>query len=336
MLARSLCLTFHSPNQRTNPGMGRQKSPARGFFVDCVKLVWLNISMQTIFKHSTKDAFLVAQTMLVLLSAIVIASLDLNAWWNLLLAPFQVMLILSMQNTSLHHHTHWATFNNKKLNHVYELLIAAAAWSTPETYRLSHTIHHKYVNDTPVDGKSKDKISVFGHGKNGQLENAWKFCWRNGFFSWFSPWKYVFYEMWKSQRPNISMMKYDQWHRQYLAIVIFQLLILLVNFSYGVWLIFAIYLLAHFLNYAWHYGEHYGSYHYRGDTTQDSVGIYNRWYNIFCFNSGLHQEHHHRPGVHWTRLHEITKLLPPTRITTNGMHIANVPWLAHLKLLLRH
>ncbi len=28
-----------------------------------------------------------------------------------------------------------------------------------------------------------------------------------------------------------------------------------------------IYSLAQFLNFSWHYGEHYGAYHYRGDTT---------------------------------------------------------------------
>ena len=90
-----------------------------------------------------------------------------------------------------------------------------------------------------------------------------------------------------------------------------------------------------FLNAAWHYGEHWGAHDRRGDTTQDSVGIYNWWYNTFCFNSGLHQEHHHKPGVHWTKLPSVTPLLHPDRVTACGMHIFNVPWSADLKKLIK-
>jgi fatty acid desaturase len=289
--------------------------------------------MKQIFRHSPKDSFLIAMTVSAVALALSLAQLDLSLPWLLVIAPFHIFLLLNVQNSSMHHHIHWATFNNKKLNHLYELLIAAAAWSKPETARLTHTIHHKYVNDIPVDGKSKDTISVFGHGKDGQLENVWKFCWRNGVFAWFSPWKYVFYEMWKLQRPETKMMNPVQWHRQQLAIVIFQLLVLLINFSYGIWLMFVIYSLAHFLNYAWHYGEHYGSYHRRGDTTQDAVGIYSKWYNFLCFNAGYHQEHHHRPGLHWTKQPEITNVLPDSRRCVGGMHVTNIPWARHFRLL---
>ena len=291
--------------------------------------------MKSIFKYSWKDTWLILQTVLTISVAVAMAMLDPTLGWLVITAPFHILLIVCLQNSSLHHHTHWSTFNRKFLNQAYELLLASASGLLPQVYRIVHSIHHKHVNDLPINGSSRDIISVFGHGTDGQVENVWKFCYRQGRYIFILPWKYVFYQMWQPIRPRTPMMNFVLWRREQFAIVGFFLAIMLINFTYGLWLLFVIYGLAHFLDYSWHYGEHYGAYHYRGDTTQDSVGSYNQWYNVFCFNSGLHQEHHHCPGVHWTRLHEITKLLPPTRITTNGMHMANVPWLAHLKLLFK-
>lgn len=291
--------------------------------------------MKTLFRYSFKDTFLIAQTLFAIAFAYTMALLDLNVFWNLLIAPFHVLLVLNIQNSSLHHHTHWATFNSKTLNNFYELLIAAASGLKPQMYRLVHTIHHKYVNDSPVNGVSKDGISVFGHGTNGEIENVWKFCFRNASVAWAQPWKYVFYQMWQAEKVKTPMMNFIQWRREQVATVIFFVSVMLLNFSYGFWMLTIIYFAAHFLNYSWHYGEHYGSYHHRGDTTQDSVGIYSKWYNTLCFNSGYHQEHHHRPGTHWTKLHEITPLLPDTRVIVNGMHITNVPWAEHFKLLVK-
>jgi len=288
-----------------------------------------------IFKHSKKDAFLIVQTILVLSTAIVMASLDLNVWWNLFIAPFHVMLILIMQNTSLHHHTHWATFDKKIFNNVYELLLSASAGSSPQVYRLVHSVHHKYVNDSPVNKNTKDVISVFAKGINGEVENAWKFCFRRAVIAWTNPWKYVLYQIWQPGRHKLPMVNYILWRREQFAFVAFIVFLFFLNFMYGLWFLFVISFAAHFLNYAWHYGEHYGSYHHRGDTTQDSVGIYNQWYNIFCFNSGLHQEHHHRPGVHWAKLSEITPVLPAGRTIANGMHIFNVPWYTDCKKLFK-
>lgn len=291
--------------------------------------------MEKIFKHSVKDIFLVAQTLLAITVAYTMAAVDLNIFWYLLITPLHILLILNVQNTSLHHHTHWATFNNKSLNSWYELLIAAAAGSKPQSYRHVHTIHHKYVNDLPVNGVSKDGISVFAHGQDGELENVWKFCYRNAKNAWSQPWKYVLFQIWKAEKVKTPMMNFVQWRKEQFSIVVFFLSILALNIVYGLWLLFVIYFVSHFANYSWHYGEHYGSYHYRGDTTQDSVGIYSKWYNTLCFKSGYHQEHHHRPGTHWTKLDEITPLLPSTRIVVDGMHVTNVPWVEHFKLLFK-
>jgi fatty acid desaturase len=288
--------------------------------------------MKSIFKYSWKDMFLILQTVLAIVVAFAMAVIDPTLGCLVITAPLHILLIVCLLNTSLHHHTHWPAFNKRKLNELYELVIAAASGTKPQAYRYIHTVHHKHVNDTPVDNKSKDKISVFEHGVNGEVENVWKFCFRNAKFVFLDPWRYVFYQSWQTERPKTPFMNFAQWRREQFAVVVFFLTILATNFVYGLWLL-VIYAIAKFVDFSWHYGEHYGAYHYRGDTTQDSVGIYSKWYNWLCFNAGYHQEHHHRPGVHWTKQPEITAILPPTRVTVNGMHITNVPWIKHFKLL---
>lgn len=290
--------------------------------------------MTPIFKHSYKDIFLVAQTLLILIVAYAMAIADLSVFWNLLIAPLHIYLIVNAQNSTLHHHAHWTTFSKKSWNHVYDLLVSAACGNKVQTYRIVHNTHHKYVNDVPVDGKCKDPISVFGRGVNGELENVWKFSFRLAKMQTFDHWKYVLLTSWKSVQPKLPLYNFTLWRREQFAIVAFMLSVMLVNLPYGLWLSFVIYSVSHFFGYAWHFGDHYGSYHHRGDTTQDSVGIYSKWYNVLTFNAGYHQEHHHKTNVHWSKLPELTPLLPSTRITTQGMHLTNVPWWSHLKLLL--
>lgn len=290
--------------------------------------------MTPVFKHSPKDLYLVGQTLFILAMTYAMALANLEWFWQLLIAPFHIALLVNSQNSALHHHAHWTTFTKKSLNRIYDLLVSAANANKVQTYRMAHNTHHKYVNDIPVNGVCKDPISVFAKGANGELENVWNFCYRFAVMQIVEPWKYVFFTALKSEKPQLPLHNFTLWRREQYAIVVFLASVLAINFVYGVWLL-TIYFVAHFLTFAWHYGDHYGSYQYRGDTTRDSVGIYNKWYNLITANAGYHQEHHHKPHVHWTQIPSITQMLPADRITFNGLHVANVPWLQHLKLLFR-
>jgi len=278
------------------------------------------------FRYSIKDSFLILQTLVVFLLPVAMALYDPDFIWWILVLPLHVMLALLCSNTSVHHHVHWPTFNNKKLNSVYECFLSCVGMTSAQGYRNSHLIHHKFVNDPPV---SKDSISVLSKGQNNQAENAWTFC-----FSWaimrnLQPYKFLF-----DQKPAGVLIQTSQWRREMISILIFIATILFLNFKYGLWLCCVVYVVMQFLNAAWHYGEHWGAHNRRGDCSQDSVGIYSWWYNTFCFNSGLHQEHHYQPGVHWTQLDKLTSLLPADRVIVSGMHITNVPWAVDFKKLL--
>ena len=151
-----------------------------------------------------------------------------------------------------------------------------------------------------------------------------------------SAWRYatVFYKPVKSEfvkiPDHISQYRSEVW-----CMRLYLLSIMAINFYYGLWLC-AVYFLSIVVNNMNSYGEYWGALGRRGDTTQDSIGIYSTWYNIFGFNAGLHQEHHHKPGVHWSELAEVTPLLHPDRvIVKHGVHITNNPFWSHFVLLLK-
>jgi fatty acid desaturase len=190
------------------------------------------------------------------------------------------------------------------------------------------------VNDAPTEvNDTKDPVSVYRNTyfniKPGELVNFWVYCF--GFaFRYSSMFSFKLRPEHLHVPKHMKQYKQEIWAwRAYIAII------MLLNFWYGAWLL-AVYFLALVVNNANSYGEHWGVLHRRGDTTQDSIGIYSKWYNIFGFNAGLHQEHHHKPGVHWTKLPEVTPLLHPDRvIVKHGVHITNNPFWSHFIALIK-
>ena len=87
-------------------------------------------------------------------------------------------LITNLQNSCLHHHSHWPTFYNKKLNFAYEILLSIVGGIPHQIWKYHHLKHHIHVNDKPIDGKTKDPVSVFLHGKNNEVQNFWLFCFK--------------------------------------------------------------------------------------------------------------------------------------------------------------
>ena len=273
--------------------------------------------MKSLFRYSPKDIYLILFASLVFAIPIIIASSDCTLGTWIALSIPHIWFIVICQNSSLHNHAHCPIFNSKRLNRIYELFVSATTGIPHHSWKSAHLIHHIHVNDNPVTGKPNDPASVYA---NGELINFWVYC----FILLKENIKYYFFTItpyFLTNKKYANEYKQEMW-----AFRVFLLLIFFINFYYGVFLVIT-YILAYVVNNANSYGEHWGALQRRGDTTQDSIGIYSKWYNWMCFNAGYHQEHHHKPGVHWSKLPEVTPLLHPDRvIVKHGIHILNNPF----------
>ena len=139
----------------------------------------INIFMLTAqFRYSAKDIWLIAYTIVLGLVPFFIINYQISFWVLLLTFPVHAWLITNLQNSCLHHHSHWPTFYNKKLNFAYEILLSIVGGIPHQIWKYHHLKHHIHVNDKPIDGKTKDPVSVFLHGKNNEVQNFWLFCFK--------------------------------------------------------------------------------------------------------------------------------------------------------------
>ena len=284
--------------------------------------------MNKIFNYSRRDIFLLLYTLsLIVLPVCMAIYTSCSVWW-IPIGLVHSYMIANLHNTSLHHQSHWPMFTNKKLNSYYEIILSSVSGLTHQGWKRAHLLHHKYVNDQPIDGKTRDPSSVYDGGKNGLPLNFWKYTVNRGFQDLLN---YLI----RFKKQLIGVKKIDaQFHKESIAGKIFFLLIIVINFKYAMALT-VIYFFAFAENRAIAYGAHWGVLDRRGDTTQDSISIKGFWYNLLGFGLGYHQEHHHRPGVHWTRYKEVTQLLSPNRKFIHGCHLTNNPFWLHFKLLFK-
>lgn len=284
--------------------------------------------MNSLFRFSNKDTYLIIFTLVMLAVPVALAFSSLSITWLVLISAVHSFVMVVHQNSSLHHHTHWATFNNKTHNSIYECVLSAASGVPSQVWRIGHLIHHKYVNDVPDHtGHTKDPTSVYFGGKNGEVLNFWKYSFISGASAAsYYLYKIPYYVLTLNQEKNIK--------REYWSFRIFIAVIALINFQYSVILLLA-YLLSYAINQANSYGEHWGYLHLSGDTTRDSYSNYGKWFNLLTFNAGYHQEHHHRPGTHWTKLPEVTPYLPNDRKVLHKHAVFNNPYWDHFKLLFK-
>jgi fatty acid desaturase len=278
--------------------------------------------MQSIFRNTTKDILLILQPLAVMLITLAMAIINPGLVWWLIIVPIQWLLVVNVINTSLHYQGHWPMFNSKKLNRLYEIFLGLVTVRNFQIYQSAHIKHHKFTNDRPVNNKTKDPVSVFSCGKNGQRELFWSYIVNKANWQALAIVK---------KRPVIGIpvidakLKTEVWSIRGWLIILFLLNPVFAMFMY------AVHYLAFCGDAANGYGEHWGALDRSEDTTQNAVGVYNWWFNTFGFNAGYHQEHHHRPAVHWTQLPTVTQELHPDRVIAKGMYIFNNPLWADLK-----
>jgi fatty acid desaturase len=284
-----------------------------------------------IFRKTPLDLFLILYVVVAAVLPFAIAAFFNSALIWLVIAPLQATFLVIVMNTSMHHHMHTPIFNNKLLNRSYELFVSAVIGIPFQGWKTFHTIHHKYNNDSVINGKTYDPLSFYRYGKNGERENFWLYTVK-GF--WRDMTGITMLDKEDNCRTLIKINKQTEFRNEKIAFYIFLLLIATVNPIYAIFYIVCVYILSLILNNANSYGEHFGPVE-QSNFRSNSVGNYNKIYNVLCFNSGLHQEHHVRPSVHWTELPKITKTLPEKRHTISTMYMFNAPLISDALELLK-
>lgn len=277
-----------------------------------------------IFQNTPLDLFLILYVVIAFMAPFVMAvAVPVSMW--LVFLPFHAIFLIILMNTSLHHHMHTPIFVSAKLNRAYEIFTSAVLGIPFNGWKFFHTIHHKHNNDFKVNGKTKDPLSFYRWGHHGARENFWSYCinglWRdlNGT---------TVNDPCNNCSTKVDIKTKHLLKTEQVAFYVFLMSIFIFNFAYGLVYVL-VYLLSLVLNNANSYGEHFGPVE-QSNFRANSVGSYGKLYNLLCFNSGYHQEHHVRPGAHWSDLPKITKTLPDKRHTINKMYIFNAPWLRDL------
>ncbi len=256
------------------------------------------------FAHSRLDGLLVLAACVqfaVLLAGVLTFG---SAPWgvSLLLGLASVFLTCTNYQCVAHNFIHNPFFASARLNRAFSVFNSLLLGGPQTLYRFHHLHHHRYNNDAPDPrtGTTKDMSSTWRYGEYPWREEGILTYSLFGYFR--SDFRRLVEEAKRRGREGAVR---EEAEALVLMLAVFAVLnpLGLAAFYLPVWL------LGNMAAVAENYLEHYGA--LPGDRRTDSVSSYGRLYNLVWFNNGYHQEHHYRPQVHWTRLPEITPLLPP-------------------------
>jgi fatty acid desaturase len=191
---------------------------------------------------------------------------------------------------------------------------------------MQHLNHHKHVNDPidPIIGTTRDPASMYRFGIAGRHESIWRYM-------LLAPLRDLM------EAPDYSGRRPRMRRRIFIEMAFlgaFWVGILIYDWRFLILYLFIVYT-AQVMSSAQNYFEHYGA--IPGSTLTDSVSCYGWFYNLVWFNNGYHQEHHYRPGVHWTKLKELREemLSGEQRRVVKWAHFMNFPSEATLKTAMR-
>jgi fatty acid desaturase len=245
-----------------------------------------------LWKYTWRDSIPLGVTLFQLAINIWIAATwnDRTLLQNLLFLPLCVFLFWYNGLVASHNFVHTPWFKSEWLNRFY-LAINSINIGLPQIYyRHEHLIHHRYVNDRQdVFGHTNDPTSLFANGKQGQPEPVLSYC-ALGIF-----------------RANLleafqEIIKRGERNQLYLEIATCLLGFVgyvYLSWHYVVFIFIPTFYLGWFLEHLENYYEHFGG--IPESRYANSTSYYGYLYNVLFCNEGYHQEHHLRPGVHWTK-----------------------------------
>lgn len=183
-----------------------------------------------------------------------------------------------------HHHQHTPTFKYRPLNRVLEFFYALHTGVTSNLWVLHHVLghHHNFLDQ----GKDESRWLKKNGEKMGEIEYTLNVA-CTAYYRGYQVGK-------RHPKPQKIFLTY--------SVITFAILALLV------WLnplpalfLFVLPMVAGMLVTAWATYEHHAGL----DTDNEfeaSFNNTNRWYNLFTGNLGYHTAHHHKQGVHWSKL----------------------------------
>jgi fatty acid desaturase len=270
-----------------------------------------------IFAHSNWDALLVLITF-VQLSLIVWGAINFDHLSIAATAAFalaQVILAATQYDVVMHNFIHTRFFHSRMLNSAFAILCSLPVMSSFTETAMQHLVHHKHVNDPidPATGTTRDPTSTYRFGTAGRHEPIWR-------YAFLAPLRDLVEAPDYRGRPAMRRRAFIERS----VLVIFWTAIFVYNWHFLIFYLLIVYT-AQVINCAQNYFEHYGA--VPGNSMTDSVSCYGRLYNLVWFNNGYHQEHHYRPGIHWSRVRKLRREMLPDdrRRVVRWAHCTNFP-----------
>ncbi|KQZ28367.1 fatty acid desaturase [Caulobacter sp. Root1472] len=233
-------------------------------------------------------------------------------WWGQLLCGFGYALAISWNvNGVSHNFLHTPYFRSKALNRAFSLLESVAIGFSQTFYTWVHLRHHEGNSDRPgPDGETRDWLSIYRHGKEGQPESVWSYV----FLGFFRDSGGSVYQALKARGRDADA----RWGRiELAAVAVFAIGMAVIDWR-AVLFLLPFYYLGECLSQLNGYYEHFN-----GDPETPiawGVSSYDPVYNLTWFNNGHHAEHHYRPAVHWTRLPALRRALVEQQ-AAHGVHV---------------
>lgn len=279
------------------------------------------------FANTPLDAIFVAISLLGIgLYVVVACAFDSIRWpWLLILGLSSAYLICFNSECITHCHGHTPIFRSRLLNRMFSVINTLALGELVTVNHIFHLNHHRFVNDRidPATGRTGDWTSSFRCGKDGQMEPFVPYV-----LAMVLRYRYMRKEMADVDTAFAAEVERlgcrTQIRIELIAHLLFLAALTWVSWRFFVFYYAPVWLIGSIGGWAFGYGEHYGA--TPGSPKTDSVSSYNPIYNFLFFNNGYHQEHHYRPGLHWTEIKSIKAAMLPAdqRAVIRGWHFTNL------------
>lgn len=251
-----------------------------------------------LLRHTFADSILVGIFALEVLLKFgaAIGVIRLSLFFSLLLIVFLIWLYYFNQIVTSHEFIHTPFFEHDWINTGLQVVISVSLIFPLSVLKHEHTLHHRFNNDRKDDrGRTNDPTSTYLNGENGYQELMFRYCFLS-YFRMFSR------SALADVHHGVVTGRYGRLVRYELA-AIFVAVVGIIALG-GVSGFVAYWLVPMWLG--WFLTDMQNFYEHNRATDlnnwyANSTSYYGKIYNWYMFNQGYHQEHHVKPGVHWSK-----------------------------------